>query len=54
MDAIDTNVAVESPYSGMQTAIFEMLNDARPLCRWTTKDDLVECTEALVSDQEYP
>jgi len=53
-DAIDTNVAVESPYSGIQTAIFEMLNDARRLCRWTTEDDLVECTEALVSDQEYP
>jgi len=53
-DAIDTNVAVESPYSGMQTAIFEMLNDARRLCRWTTENDLVECAEALVSDQEYP
>jgi hypothetical protein len=38
----------------MQTAIFEMLNDARRLCRWTTEDDLVECTEALVSDQEDP
>jgi len=31
----------------MQTAIFEMLDDAGRLCRWTTEDDLVECAEAL-------
>lgn len=46
-DAIDTNVDVDNPYSGMQTAIFEMLDDAGRLCRWMTEDDLVECAEAL-------
>jgi hypothetical protein len=51
-DAIDTNVDVDNPFSGMQTAIFEMLDDAGRLCRWTTEDDLVECAEALVSSQE--
>jgi hypothetical protein len=29
----------------MQTTIFEMLDDVRHLCGWTTDDDLVECTE---------
>ena len=52
VDDIDTNVDVENPYSGMQTAIFKMLDGVGRLCRWTTEDDLVECTEALVSDQE--
>lgn len=46
-DAIDTGVNIDNPYSGMQTAIFEMLDDADRLCRWTTEDDLVECAEAL-------
>jgi hypothetical protein len=44
---LDTNVDVENPYSGMQTAIFEMLDDAGRLCRWTTDDELVECTAAI-------
>ncbi|SEH67030.1 hypothetical protein SAMN05192561_1276 [Halopenitus malekzadehii] len=51
-DTIDTNVNIDNPYSGMQTAIFEMLDDAGRLCQWTTEDELVECTEALVSGQE--
>ncbi|MDZ7730703.1 MAG: hypothetical protein U5K37_06945 [Natrialbaceae archaeon] len=46
-NAIDTNVEVGNPYSGMQTAIFEMLDDAGRLCRWTTEDDLVACAQAL-------
>lgn len=46
-DAIDTEVDIDNPYSGMQTAIFEMLDDAGRLCRWTTEDDLVECAETL-------
>jgi hypothetical protein len=46
-DMLDTKVAVENPYSGMQTAIFEMLDDAGRLCRWTTDEDLVECAAAL-------
>ena len=53
-DAVDTNVDVNNPYSGMQTAIFEMLDDAGRLCQWTSEDDLIKCAEALVSDQEYP
>ncbi|QLG28676.1 hypothetical protein HUG10_14485 [Halorarum halophilum] len=46
-DAIDTAIDIDNPYSGMQTAIFEMLDDAGRLCRWATEDDLVECAEVL-------
>ena len=46
-DAIDTSIDITNPYSGMQTAIFEMLDSAGRLCRWSTEDDLVECAEAL-------
>ena len=46
-DTIETNVDVENPYSGMQTAIFEMLDEAGRLCRWTTEEDLLECAAAL-------
>lgn len=46
-DAIDTGADIDNPYSGMQTASFEMLDDAGRLCRWTTEDDLVECAEEL-------
>jgi len=53
-DTIDTNVDVDNPYSGMQTAIFEMLDDAGRLCQWTSEDALVDCAEALVSGQEHP
>jgi hypothetical protein len=51
-DAIDAGIDIENPYSGMQTAIFEMLDDAGRLCQWTSEDGLVECAEALVSGQE--
>jgi hypothetical protein len=51
-DAIDTGIDIDNPYSGMQTAIFEMLDDAGRLCQWTSEDALVECAEALVSGQE--
>ncbi|WP_101297183.1 hypothetical protein [Halegenticoccus soli] len=44
---VDTGVDPENPYSGMQTAIFDMLADAGRLCVWRTEDDLLECTEAL-------
>ncbi len=44
---VDTGVDVDDPYSGMQIAIFEMLEDAGRLCRWTTEDDLVACADAL-------
>ena len=47
-DAIETDVDVDRPYSGMQTAIFEMLDEAGRLYRWTTADDLIECVETLV------
>ena len=46
-DPIDTGVDVDNPYNGMQTAIFEMLDDAGRLYRWTTEDDLVECVESF-------
>ncbi len=46
-DTVDTNVDLEKPYSGMQTAIFDMLNDTGRLCIWQTEDDLLECAEGL-------
>ncbi|WP_458190304.1 hypothetical protein [Haladaptatus sp. NG-WS-4] len=46
-EEVDTNVDLEKPYSGMQTAIFDMLNDAGRLCIWQTEADLLECAEAL-------
>ncbi|QLH81382.1 hypothetical protein [Halosimplex pelagicum] len=46
-DEIDTSVDIDTPYSGMQTAIFEMLDDAGRLCQWTIEDDLIECAEPL-------
>lgn len=46
-DEVDTNIDLEKPYSGMQTAIFDMLDDAGRLCVWQTEDVLLECAEAL-------
>ena len=46
-DDFGTRVDVENPYSGMQTAIFEMLEEHGRLYRWTTEDDLVECVEHI-------
>ena len=46
-EEIDTNADPENPYSGMQTAIFEMLADAGRLWRWSTEAELLECTEKL-------
>ena len=46
-DTVDTNVDLGRPYSGMQTAIFDMLNDTGRLCIWQTEDELLECAEAL-------
>ncbi|WP_336022676.1 hypothetical protein [Halobellus salinisoli] len=51
-DAIDTSIDIDNPYSGMQTAIFDMLDDAGRLYQWTSGDDLVDCAEALVSRQK--
>ncbi|WP_117595672.1 hypothetical protein [Haloprofundus halophilus] len=51
-DAVGTGTDIDNPYSGMQTAIFEMLNDAGRLCQWSSEDDLIECAEALVSVKE--
>jgi len=45
-DAIDTAVDIEHPFSGMQTSIFDMLDEAGRLCRWSTESDLVECVES--------
>lgn len=44
---VDTGVTSKNPYSGMQTAIFEMLDNSGRLCRWTTEDDLIECVNRL-------
>ena len=44
---VDTGVDIESPYSGMQLGIFEMLEDHGRLYRWTTEGDLVECVENI-------
>jgi hypothetical protein len=46
-DAIDTSVDVDDPYSGMQTAIFDMLEEAGRLHRWRTEEDLRERADAL-------
>jgi len=37
----------EDPYSGMQTAVFEMIDDAGRLCRWATEDDLAACADEV-------
>jgi hypothetical protein len=44
---IDTNVDIESPYSNMQTAIFELLADAGRIHCWETEEDLLECVETV-------
>ena len=44
---VDTGVTSENPYSGMQTTIFEMLDDGNRLCRWATEEDLIECADNL-------
>ena len=51
-DAVDTGIDIDNPYSGMQTAIFEMLDDAGRLCQWSSEDDLIKCAEALVGGQK--
>lgn len=47
IDDVDTGVDVDNPYSGMQTAIFEMLEERGRLYRWTTEDDLAERAEEV-------
>lgn len=44
---VDTDVDLDAPYSGMQTSIFEMLEDAGRLSTWATEDELRECAESL-------
>ncbi|NHN49659.1 hypothetical protein G9464_18990 [Halostella sp. JP-L12] len=46
-DDLDTDADPESPYSGMQTPIFDMLDDAGRLYRWKTEGDLVECVAEI-------
>jgi hypothetical protein len=46
-DDVDTSVDVEQPYSGMQTAVFEMLKKNGRLYQWRTENDLVECVENI-------
>ncbi|SEP71645.1 hypothetical protein [Natrinema salaciae] len=44
---VETSVDPERPYSGMQTAIFDMLADADRLCTWETEDELRDCATTL-------
>lgn len=44
---VETNANTENPYSGMQTATFEMLAEAGRLYIWTTEDDLINATRDL-------
>jgi hypothetical protein len=46
-EGVETNANTENPYSGMQTAIFEMLDEAGRLYIWTTEDDLINATKDL-------
>ena len=46
-DDVETNANTEDPYSGMQTAIFEMLDEAGRLHIWITEDDLIDATDDL-------
>lgn len=43
----DMNIDSNDPYSGMQTAIFDLLEEAGRLCEWTTEDDLIKCVGTL-------
>ncbi|NGM71262.1 hypothetical protein G6M89_20025 [Natronolimnobius sp. AArcel1] len=47
LDDVNTGVTSENPYSGMQTSIFEMLDEGDRLYRWATEDDLVDCVDML-------
>jgi len=44
---VETNANTENPYSGMQKAIFEMLDEAGRLYIWITEDDLITATKDL-------
>lgn len=44
---VDTAVDLENPYSGMQTAIFDMLSAADRLCAWETESELRDCANTL-------
>jgi hypothetical protein len=44
---VETNANTENPYSGMQKAIFEMLDGAGRLYIWITEDDLITATKDL-------
>jgi hypothetical protein len=46
-DDVDTDADTERPYSGMQTPIFEMLDEVGRLHRWTTEEDLAECVAEI-------
>jgi hypothetical protein len=46
-EGVETNANTENPYIGMQTAIFEMLDEAGRLYIWTTEDDLINATKDL-------
>lgn len=45
---VDTEVALDSPFSAMQTDVFEMLAEAGRLCTWMTEAELLDCTDAVI------
>lgn len=44
---IDTDVDVVSPFSGMQTDVFDMLEEAGRVCVWSSEDELIDCVEMV-------
>lgn len=46
-DDVETDVEVDDPYSGMQTAIFELLDRDGRLHVWATEDELVDRVAAI-------
>ncbi|WP_237560547.1 hypothetical protein [Halostella litorea] len=44
---IDTDADPADPYSGMQTPIFDLLDDAGRLHRWTTTEELEDCVAGI-------
>lgn len=44
---IETNANINNPYSGMQIAIFEMLNEVGRLYIWETEDELINGIKEL-------
>lgn len=44
---VDTDVDLESPFSGMQTDVFDMLEEAGRVCVWSSEGELIDCVEMV-------